>query len=121
MYTKKYLLIVAFMVALVALVGLGADVAEAGAINKIAPTHPPKCVKIYSTDRADNYIELQCTDSGKDIAGVQVVAGSGVKYTLNWDATSVALRVYPDPKADKILLSWTVSDTAGSRVTGILP
>ncbi len=118
---KKYLLIVALMVAVVALLGLGADVAEAGAINKIAPTHPPQCVKIYGTDRADNYIELQCTDSGKDIAGVQVMAGSGVKYTLNWDATSVTLRVYPDPKADRILLSWNVYDIAGTRVMGTLP
>jgi len=117
---KKYLLIVALMVAVVALLGLGADVAQAGAISKIAPTHPPKCVKIYGPD-SDNYIELQCTDSGKDIAGVQVMATSGVKYTLNWDATSVALRVYPDPQTDQILLSWRVYDIAGTRVTGTLP
>lgn len=120
MNTKKYLLIVALMVALVALAGLGADVAEAGGIGKTAPTHPPVCSKVLYSDFTGSYYELQCTDSGNDIIGVYVKAT--VKYTLDWDASTVTLRVPTQQANDQaVYLFWQVSDQAGARVSGTLP
>ncbi len=122
---KKYLLIVALMVAVVALVGLGADVAQAGGISKTAPTHPPVCVQVLSADYVGDYIELQCTDPGNDIANVQVK--SSIKYDLTWNQASAILRVYPPtspqpfPSADRIFVFWTVTDSLGAKVSGTLP
>ena len=112
MNTKKYLLVVALLVAFVALAGLGADVAQAR--GKFAP-HPPQCVKIISSE----HYTLQCTDTGKDIVGVEVK--SDAKYDLEWDATAVTVRLYPDPANDIAFLNWTVIDDAGSSVSGTLP
>jgi hypothetical protein len=119
---KKYLLIVALMIAVVALVGLSADVAQAGGSRKTAPTHPPVCVKVLNADFVGDYYELQCTDPGNDIATVEVK--SSIKYDLTWDETFVTLRAYaPDPSlpTDSILVFWTVTDKLGSKVSGTLP
>lgn len=115
MNTKKYLLVAVLMMALVALIGLGVDAAEAKGGGKTAPTHAPVCTKLYTNE----YYELQCTDSGNDI--IVATVKTDAKYTLDWDMKGVTLRVYVDPARDDVRAFWHVQDSAGTLVSGTLP
>mgnify|MGYP001479778096 CR=1 FL=1 len=115
---KKFFLLVTVFVAMLLLVGVGVEVAQAGGQGKTDPTpnHVPVCQKIPVTGR--EYYELRCSDRGSDIVDVQVSTNGG--YKLDWSDDYVHLIVYATSQ-DPVTASWSVSDQAGNVVAGKLP
>ena len=113
----KYILIT-LVIIMVAVVAFSVNTALAVGSDRPAPVpenHAPVCYKVETF--APGVAELQCYDTGKDIANVSVK--TNVKYELTWDSETVTLIVYAGEKG--AVAMWVVQDKAGNTTFGRLP